>query len=534
LSSSCRFPAGRRAALHFLTALCALAAFVRAPDEGRAQPSRGATARPAPAPVPPAPPPPPPAPAPAVEEAPVASVPDVAALAQNLEAANEAIAEMGTRMRELEQIVEELERKVALQRLSWSADYRVTLSNFRYKGYALDGSRDADGAPRQVTLKNVEQWTHRARLSLQADAGAALRFRARMVAFKRFGDTAFGPVVDGATGRVPRDATVRFDRFWLDWFVTEDLSLSLGRISATDGSPSELRENLERPAATVTIGLIDREYDAAVLTYQLGPAVLRGFYAAWQFQRKDDVYNNLPFLARNADPVRIYGFGLQLHTDKPRLPSLDLTAYYSPSFRAFPPFDLQLPNGTLLAPSYVPSSLGSIGGVTALLLSRDLVRGLDVFGAASVSHLDPNDEAVEFPLGPGGASVPLLVLSSAGADKHYGYQFYGGLRVTSPWGKNRAPKVGFEMTHGSRYLVNFATPTSELLTRLGVRGNTYDVYAIQPIYPSLFARLSWTLIDYNYAPPVGGALGFVEASGGTAPKTERQIMGVNLTLHAAF
>jgi hypothetical protein len=434
----------------------------------------------------------------------------------------------------MEEVVEGLERQSALQRVSWSADYRVTVSSFRYEGYSPDGARAPDGTPVEVELKNVEQWTHRARLALQADAGQTLRFRARMVVFKRFGDTSFFPIVDGATGRVPRDATVRFDRFWLDWFPTQRLSLSLGRISATDGSPSELRENLDRPAATVTIGLIDREYDAAVLTYQLGPMLLRGFYAAWQFQRKEDVYSSLPFLAREESPLRFYGAGLQLRSDRPRVPSLDLTAYASPRFRAFPPYDLPQPNGTLVAPSKVPTSLGSLGGVTALLLSRDLVKGVDAFVAGSLSRLDPNDEAVEFPIGPGGASIPVLTLATADSDKHYGYQLYGGVRVTSPWGGARAPKLGFELTHGSRYLANFATPTSDLVTRLGVRGRTYDAYFIQPIYPALFARLSWTFLDYAYAPPVGGSLGFVPELGGTAPPTKRDIMGVNLALHAAF
>jgi Protein of unknown function (DUF3373) len=502
--------------------------------QAQAQAQAPAPAAP-PAPALPAPATPPSLPTPPPEpELAAAPSEELAALHASLAAANLALADLSTRMRETEKIVEELERKTAQQRLAWSADYRVTLSSFRYSGYALDGSRDADGTPREVTLKNLEQWTHRARLSLQADAGTTLRFRARMVVFKRFGETAAVTIFDGATGRVPRDATVRFDRFWLDWFLTERLSLSVGRISSTDGTPAELRENLDRPAATFTVGLIDREYDAVVMTYQLGPALLRGFYTGWQFQRKEDVTSSLPFLARNSEPVRIYGAGLQLRSSKPRIPSLDLTAYLSPHFRAFPPLDLPQPDGTVISPSKVPSSIGAIGGVTALLLSRDLVKGLDAFAAASFSHLDPNGETIDFPIGPGGASTPVLALASSDADTHIGYQLYGGVRVTSPWGGARAPKLGAEMTYGSRYLVNFATPTSDLLTRLGVRGRTYDAYYIQPIYPSLFARLSWTLLDYEHAPPVGGALGFVAALGGTAPETKRDIMGVNLALHAAF
>jgi Protein of unknown function (DUF3373) len=199
----------------------------------------------------------------------------------------------------------------------------------------------------------------------------------------------------------------------------------------------------------------------------------------------------------------------------------------------FPPYGLPSAGGVL--PSKLPSPLGSMAGISALVLSRDLFPGIDAFVSVGVTELDPSDEAVEFPIGPGGASVPVLVLSSTGADTHYGYQFYGGgVRATSPWGGKRAPKAGFEVTYGSRYQVNFSTPTSDLVSRFGVRGWTYDVYAIQPIYPSLFARLSWTLVDHDYAPPVGGVAGPVMALGGTAPETKRKIVGVNLALNASF
>lgn len=82
--------------------------------------------------------------------------------------------------------------------------------------------------------------------------------------------------------------------------------------------------------------------------------------------------------------------------------------------------------------------------------------------------------------------------------------------------------------------MNFSTPSSELISRLGVRGRTYDVYVLQPFSDALFARLSFTVIDHDYAPPAGGALGLVPMLGGTAPETKRTIRGVNLTLDAAF
>jgi hypothetical protein len=258
------------------------------------------------------------------------------------------VEELLSRLGEFEEIVGELERKNALQRLSWSADYRVTLSHFRLSGDALDGSRDASGAPVQVTERNAEQWTHRARLMLQADPIRQLRFRARLVAFKRFGDSVNGPAIDGSTARVPRDASARLDRFWVDWFITDKLSVSLGRLSTTDGSPSELRENLDRPASSVSIGLVDSEYDIAALTYAIGPALLRGFYVSRQFQRPDDPLGQLPFLASQEQPTRIFGGGLQVRSETRGIPTFELSGFYNPRFRPVPPYVLPLASGALV------------------------------------------------------------------------------------------------------------------------------------------------------------------------------------------
>ncbi len=444
------------------------------------------------------------------------------------------VEELTNRVQELEDIVGELERKSALQRLGWSADYRVTLSSFRYTGDALDGSRNPDGSKVQVKLRNYEQWTHRARLSIQADPTPHLRFRARLVAYKRFGDTANFPVSESQTGRVPRDNAARFDRFWFDWFVTDRLSLSFGRLSTTDGSPAELRENLDRPASTVSIGLVDSEYDSVATTYQVDSLLLRAFYLAWQFHRAEDSYGELPFIGALENPLRILGFGLKVSSERRLVPTIDVSSYLTPAFRAVSPVLLPLPDGSLLPATKVPDSLGSLAGATALLLWRDLARGLDLFVSGSLSYAKPSDDAVEFPIGPAGESVPVLTLVSADSDQHLGYHLYTGFRFTLPRGGEHAPRIGAEFTYGSRYLVTFSTPTTDLVTRQGVRGKTYDAYLIQPIYASLFARLSYTLIDQDYAPPLEGALGQAAAFGGTAPATDTRYGGVNLALHATF
>jgi Protein of unknown function (DUF3373) len=438
-----------------------------------------------------------------------------------------------TRLRELEDIVENLERKNAVQRLGWSADYRITLSSFRYSGDSPLGERNPDGTPRQVTLRNLEQWTHRVRIAMQADPTPQLRFRARMVAFKRFGDTEFGPTLDAAQGRLPRDATARFDRFWIDWFPTDKLSFSLGRISSTDGSPAELRENLDRPAATISLGLVDSEYEGVAVAYQTGDIVLRAFYLAWQFQRPDDPFGVFPYLSRDSQPDRIYGSSFSYRPDHGKIPTFELSAYINPAFRAVYPLDLPF-NGAVIKPAKLEKSYGALGAASALLLWRDLAKGFDLFLSGSMSYSNSNGKTISYPIGPDGALVPLLTLVGGDVDNHLAYHAYAGFRLEAPFWAARAPRLGVEVSYGSRYLLTFSTPTTDLVSRLGIRGKTYDVYVIQPIYANLFARLSATFFDYDYAPALGGGFGFVGTAGGTAPKSDRSLRALNLMINASF
>ena len=440
--------------------------------------------------------------------------------------ARAADAALADRIRDLERVVEVLERKATAQRLSWSADYRLTVGRYTYQG--------PDPAERgaRIERRTDELWTHRVRLALRAEPTPALRLRARLVAFKRFNDSAEPIASDGGQSRLPRDATARFDRFWLDWFFAPGLSASLGRTSTTDGSPAELRENLDKPAATLSLGLVDAETDVAALTWELPPVVLRAFYLSWQFARPDDPYAQLPFLPRGA-PMRVFGASAQL---RPRGGGLlaELSGLWIPSGRGVPPLGVPGPDGRLTQPVELPS-LGQVATATGLVMWRDVVPGvLDAFAMASVSYARPNGRVLSYPIGPDGAAVPVFTLTSADATTHTGALAYAGLRVTAPVGGAHAPKLGFEATYASRYLIAFVTPSTDLISRLGVRGRTYDAYAIVPLSSALFVRASWTRLEQAYAAPLGGVIEPVPALGGTAAPIAARTDAIQLTLHAAL
>ena len=460
--------------------------------------------------------------------------------------------ELRDRIHELESRVDEVERKGALQRLELSGDYRTSLASYWYHGASPDSN--PYGAPDVVDLRNEEQWLHRVRLMIKAQPSKQFRFRGRVSVFKRFGTNTTTPSpVDFSQGRVPSDTSLRMDRFWIDWFLTPKIALSFGRISYSDGSPAELRENLDKPDATWGLTMVDGEYETFDLTAQLSPELLvRGFYASWAFPRNDDVFSSSLFLRSGTENLRIIGGNADLTLPSAKL-FAQLGAYFVPKFR---PFSIPLPNlayyqnpasnptdapppldGSLVFPSSLPSSLGSYGNVSLFVMARDLA-GVDLFAGGALGFLNPNGEAIKYRgfvfdpmtgqpiLDASGLPMEAPMLTLVGADhglwqrgadgqvtsfdatpaNHLTTSLYVGGRWTVPAGGTYAPKLGLEYNRSSRYAISFAQSTDLLTNKLATRGDAWEAYAIQPLGERAFLRLDWTYIDAKYTSGMPGNL----------------------------
>lgn len=491
--------------------------------------------------------------------------------------------ERDRRIRELEDRLDEVEKHSALQRLEWSGDYRTSLARYWYHGASPDSNPYAP--PTIIDGRTDEQWLHRARLMIKAQPSASFRFRGRVSVFKRYGSNTTTPSPqEFSQGRVPSDTSLRMDRFWLDWFITPRLALSLGRISYSDGSPAELRENLEKPDATWGLTMVDGEYETVDLTAQVSSNILvRGFYASWAFPRNDDLFSSSLFLDSDVRNLRIIGGNADFALPSAKL-FAQLGAYYVPKFR---PFSIPLPNpayyqnpdpnpenapppldGSLVFPSSLPDSLGSYGNLSAFVMVRDIV-GLDLFASIALGFLDPNGEAIKYRgFSPDGSEQPVLTLVGADqglwefdaqgnptfrvgeADKLTRF-LYLGARFKVPVGGQYAPKLGLEYNYGSRYMISFAQSTDLLTNKLATRGSAWEAYLIQPITERTFLRLDWQFIDAEYTSGTPGNLaggtGFfgspdnpmapMQAHGGTSPPVPpggQYLHALSMTIHANF
>jgi hypothetical protein len=470
------------------------------------------------------------------------------------------VTELDERLTYLEEAMDEVEKRAVLDRMQIGLDYRMILNRFSYRGpdptSLLTGGR--------VNQSTAEVWSHRLIVPMRADITPSLRFTARLGMFKHFGDSDQAPFLFDFQGtRVPRDAGLRVEHAWLDWFVTDWMALSAGRLSYLGRNPpGDLKEHTGYRIPTWGLNLIDGEYEAATVTItpwrdKLPDLYVRGFYVSW-FSDFDDPRGELGFLGSGEKNLRILGAIADM-----RIPGLDRTYVQlgyltAPRFPALPipivdpAFDpdqdfTNAPaplNGSLLFPSVVPDSLGSLNSVSMLVEALDREIGglmLDAFLGAALNVASPNGEAIEYEL-PNPAdpatrvSTPFFVLVSDG-DTTLSTSVLTGLRLSLPkWKLPEPARIGLEYNYGSRYSISFAVPSDQLVSKWTVRGQAMDAYLIVPVYRDrMFVRLGVLYIDNQYWSGIVGLNPALPPAGGEIiPPVAQDIINYNLVVQVTL
>jgi hypothetical protein len=477
------------------------------------------------------------------------------------EASPDRIDELEERLGYLEDAMDEVEKRAVLDRLQLGLDYRMILNRFTYRGPTPE-PYDVLGTDTELTTPEI--WSHRLVIPMRADVTRSLRFTARLAMFKHFGDSDQAPFfLDFQGARVPRDAGLQVEHAWLDWFVTDWLALSAGRLSYLGRNPpGELKENTNFRIPTWGLNLIDGEYEAATVTVtpwrsKLPDLYVRAFYVSWFFDF-DDPRGEYAFLGSGQSNPRILGAIADT-----RIPGLGST-YFQLGYLAVPnvpglPIPIPNPtydpdqdftnapapyNGSLLFPSVQPSSLGTYQSVNALLEVLDVRLGglgFDAFVGGSVGFASPNGSAIEYEL-PSPAdpamrvSTPFFVLPSTGENTLAG-SFLTGVRLSLPRWKLPEPlKLGFEYNYGSRYSLSFSVPNEHLVSKWTVRGQAFDGYVIVPVYRDrMFVRAGVLFIDNQYW---NGILGLNPAlplaAGSSVPIVDQDILNYNLLVQVTL
>ncbi len=451
--------------------------------------------------------------------------------------------DFGDRLADVEERLEQIEKKTILDRIYLSGEYRTI-----YNGYIYDDGSGDD----EVT---EELWSHRLRVQLRAEPVSSVRITARLVMFKHFGDNdepAF--VADFERSRLPRDTVARFDQAWIDWFVTDWMAISAGRVAYAGGPPADLMNNKATRQATWGTPIVDGEYDTINVTFRIPGTefYIRGFYSSYFFDNPND---ELPFLNDGTDALRVVGGNIDFS-----LPSLgrnlfQFTYLIIPRWTLFPA-NIDDPNydpeadfrnapGALstrnIFPSQVPDSFGTWQTINGTVVFYDLLdSGFDVFLSGSLGFIDSSNEGVEYEIslleGQPRESTPLLFFPSTEEDGQALTTFlYTGFRYTIPVDALNRPKVGFEFNMGSRYMISLAQNTDRLLAKLQTRGYAAETYLIVPINDSLFLRAGYLFVQTDHPYAFAGPNPAIPGLGGsTSPAVDQQIHNFHFTLDASI
>ena len=357
--------------------------------------------------------------------------------------------------------------------------------------------------------KNDTLYTNMFAIDLTAKATQDITIHAKLDMYKVFGSQTDTPAVgnffadrigvfDGTLSHIPSDSLLNVDRAYATWsnIADQPIWFSVGRRPATNGAPSNLRLNRERPGNGGTPSLlVDYAFDGMTLGYAPDIEALPGAYAKVCYGRgfdsgiqtptnsvKDTDMIGIAVVPVDTDPLRVW---LQWN-------------------RGMNIFDFPVMQNTIFGNTAPATNLGDIDWFGAGFMSTIKKVGpgnLNFFTDFGMSITHPGGN-VSQNAGFEGLLTGQFFAQEAPTDKN-GYAVYAGMRYDLPSGT----KLGFEYNHGSKNWITFAPAADDMWTsKVGTRGNVYEGYIIQelnlkPISSYLskaFFKLGYQYYDFEY------------------------------------
>jgi hypothetical protein len=365
-------------------------------------------------------------------------------------------------------------------------------------------------------IKNDTLFTNRFGLNLKAKATQDVSVTARLLMYKTSGSqdatattgTFFADRVgsfDGTLGHIPTDGKLFVDQAFATWsnIGEQPIWFSIGRRPSTNGVPSHLRQNNEKPGNGGTPSLlVDYAFDGMTLGWAPDIDALPGAYAKLCYGRGFE--NGVTRSGGNSlNDTDMVGVAIvPIDTDPLRI-----------SFqwnRGINIFDFPVMANTSFGLPTQPSiNLGDIDWyeLGALSTLKNVGMGsLNLFGTFGLSVTHPND-SVSPTLAAFGFQNGLMTggfASPEKADDKTGWAAYIGARYDI---ESTGTKIGGEFNHGSKNWITFAPAADDMWTsKVGTRGNVYEGYLIQELnlkpissYVSkTFFRLGYQYYDFEY------------------------------------
>jgi hypothetical protein len=417
-------------------------------------------------------------------------------------------------------------------------DYRFRVDSLKgdiHDYMQFTGDPMAPQAISAFDVKNDTIFMNRLGMNLKANPVEDVTMKARLLMYKIAGHQTGSPVLtqlfmdryqamDGTSGHVPEDNVVRVDYAYATVSNIFDAPIwfSVGRRPSTGGSPTNYRQNNEKQGtAGIPALLVDMAFDGMTLGYAPDIDALPGSYIKLCYGRGFDSGLQDDFeTLRDTD---FYGLNTALYDDE----KLHVELQYQLGRNIFDapsdgmvivtPAGPGLPNMTLNSP--VSANLGDIHWLGGVLTTK--IANLDLFATGAMSKTDPSGQTTM-------GGIAGLLNNGGSTEKRAGYAFYVGGRYDIA---STGTKVGVEYNHGTKNWIGMVPAGDDLWTsKLGTRGNVYEVYLIQSLNRKAiakkgeaFIRLGYQMYDFEYTGSnswIGGSTEIASLSS-TNPMTQQ-------------
>ncbi len=450
----------------------------------------------------------------------------------------------------LESVLNEVERATLVDRLSLSADFRVTMNNYLY--FENSDEKDIDKGLLRKDGHTIGAWNVRGRIKMHSMLGDKFKLTSWLTMYKQFLESAPGryerdhiaPTYDSSRGYYPSDSRVYMERLYVDWFITNWFIFTIGRGSVVDGPPSDIRHDNVR-LGTFQESAFNIPIEGMYLTLNLEELLswrdsyFRFFYVPRVFMGVPGIDNNL-FVTRDKPLLSIFGihseFGLPFYSGS----KVYFQSAYSPAMRQgavkqeIDGEEIVLHNTS----NFGKMLFSNITFVTPRVFNSpvDLFFSVNHNLAVCPERNEENPGAGFFGLPEDGdrGLVPLASLlgnNLTGVTLH-GFMFYGGLRYHTPIKMfNSHLKIGGDFNYGTKNHFSFYVPDTTGLSRFGIRGMHGETYVIIPLHRKANIRAAYIyerrLFEYDLYHSVG-------ENSSNIPKTDEIIHNWNIMLNVHF
>jgi hypothetical protein len=308
-----------------------------------------------------------------------------------------------------------------------------------------------------------------------------------------------------ASRRYVDDGQVKVERFFLNYKLLSDLTLSLGRLPTMDGPPQHIYDGRSRLGSYPS-----QLYSTALDGYALSYAPKISENQSLSFRYILSPLTNIGQVAPNSTQWKYYDGQVAAGRTKKSEDVRDISSWMA---------DYSI-SGTAIARNinviYQGLQLNKLGITDSLALSlkrhtvyfelNDIASsGLTFYLSESFTNIKSDGSQIVGVNPATGAPIVVALLSNKADDTAKGSGSIIGLNLTLPLETSLKPAIGAEFVKGSEKYINFDSSTDQPFAYYDLRGNGYQFYYTQPLAAGFTVRVGYQAAKADYTSALLGA-----------------------------